>query len=75
MEGVSAALCHLRVHESRLIPEPTHADLDEIDRGGFVRNAAEELKRLAESEGEEGIAAAALKRLYVEHMKLQESRT
>ena len=37
-----------------------------------MRTAAEELKRLAEEgEGDGGIAAAALERLYIEHMKLQ----
>lgn len=71
MGDVSAALCHLRVDDRRLVPEPTDEDLDRIDRGGFVRTAAEELKRLTETENDGGIAAAALKRLYVEHMKLQ----
>ena len=37
-----------------------------------MRTAAEELKRLAEEgQGDAGIAAAALERLYIEHMKLQ----
>ena len=72
VDGVSAAFCYLRVDDSRLFPEPTADDLDRIDRGGFVRTAAEELKRLAEEgEGDGGIAAAALQRLYIEHMKLQ----
>ena len=62
-----------RFDVSRLLPRPTSEDLDQIDRGGFVRFAAEELKRLAEEGGEEvgGIAAEALQRLYIEHMKLQ----
>lgn len=69
---VSAAIRYLRVDDSRLFPQPTAEDLDRIDRGGFVRTAAEELKRLAEDgEGDGGIAAAALERLYIEHMKLQ----
>ena len=74
VDGVSAALCHLRVDDRGLIPQPTDEDLDRIDRGGFVRQAAEALKLRAETEGEGGIAAAALKRLYVEHMKLEEAR-
>ena len=71
-DGVSAAFCFMRVDDRRLFPQPTAEDLDQIDRGGFVRTAAEELKRLAE-EGDEdgGIATVALQRLYVEHMKLQ----
>ena len=72
VDGVSAALCFMRVDDRRLFPQPTAEDLDQIDRGGFVRTAAEELKRLAEEgEGEGGVAAAALQRLYVEHMKLR----
>jgi DNA repair exonuclease SbcCD nuclease subunit len=73
VDGVSAALCFLRVDDRRLFPQPTAEDLDRIDRGGFVRTAAEELKRLAEAGGEadSSIAAEALQRLYIEHMKLQ----
>lgn len=73
VEGVSAAFCYMRVDDQRLFPRPTPEDLDRIDRGGFVRTAAEELKRKAEesSEAESDIAAEALQRLYIEHMKLQ----
>jgi DNA repair exonuclease SbcCD nuclease subunit len=75
-EGVSAALCFLRVDNSRLFPRPTPEDLDQIDRGGFVRAAAEELRRLAQegNEADRSIAAEALQRLYIEHMKLQAGR-
>lgn len=73
VEGVSAALCFLRIDDRRLFPRPTPEDLDQIDRGGFVRAAAEELKRQSEEGGEteRAIAAEALQRLYIEHMKLQ----
>ena len=72
VDGVSAAFCHMRVDDRSLFPQPTAEDLDQIDRGGFVRTAAEELKRMAEEgEGDGGIAAAALQRLYIERMKLQ----
>jgi len=76
VDGVSAALCFLRVDDRRLFPRPTPEDLDQIDRGGFVRAAAEELNRKAEEgdEAERGIAAEALQRLYIEHMKLQAGR-
>lgn len=72
VDGVSAAFCHIRVEDRHLFSQPTAEDLDQIDRGGFVRVAAEKLKRLAEDGGENGeIAASALERLYIEHMKLQ----
>ena len=72
VDGVSAAFCFMRVDDRRLFAKPTAEDLDRIDRGGFVRTAAEQLKRLAdEGEGDGGMAAAALERLFVEHMKLQ----
>ena len=73
VDGVSAAFCFMRVDDRRLFPRPTPEDLDQIDRGGFVRTAADELKRLTEEGGdaERDIAAEALQRLYIEHMKLQ----
>jgi DNA repair exonuclease SbcCD nuclease subunit len=73
VEDISAAVCFLRVVDRRLFPRPTPEDLDQIDRGGFVRAAAEELKRQSEegSEIDRAIAAEALQRLYIEHMKLQ----
>jgi len=76
VDGVSAALCFLRIDDRRLFPRPTAEDLDQIDRGGFVRAAAEELKQKAEEggEAERDIAAEALQRLYIEHMKLQAGR-
>lgn len=75
VDGVSAALCVLRVDARRLFPSPTAEDLDRIDRGGFVRAAAEELRLLAAGGGAEGaLAAEALQKLYVEHMKLEAGR-
>ena len=72
VEGVSAAFRFLRVDDQHLFPNPTPEDLDQIDRGGFVRVAAEELKRLAQEGGDSGgVASEALQRLYIEHMKLQ----
>ncbi len=73
VEGVSAAFCFMRVDDRRLFPRPTPEDLEQIDRGGFVRTAADELKEMTEQgdDAERGIAAEALQRLYVEHMKLQ----
>ena len=76
VEGVSAAFCFMRVNDRRLFPQPTPEDLDQIDRTGFVRTAADELKRKTEegSETERDIAAEALQRLYIEHMKLEAGR-
>lgn len=73
VDQVSAAFCYLRVDDTRLFPNPSEEDLDQIDRGGFVRTAADVLKQKAEdmSDPEHEIAALALQRLYVEHMKLQ----
>ena len=68
VNGVSAALCSLRVNTKRLFPSPTERDLDQIDRSGFVRTAADILKNRAD--GGDGLAAEALQRLYIEHMKL-----
>lgn len=76
VEQVSAAFCYLRVDDTLLFPNPSEEDLDQIDRGGFVRTAADVLKKKAEdmSDPEHDIAALALQRLYVEHMKLQTRR-
>lgn len=76
VDGVSAAFCFMRVDDRRLFPHPTDDDLDQIDRGGFVRTAAEELKRMADEGGdaERDLAVEALQRLYIEHMKLQAGR-
>lgn len=76
VDGVSAAFCFMRVDDRRLFPRPSAEDLDQIDHGGFVRAAAEELKRKAEqgSDDERSIATEALQRLYVERMKLEAGR-
>lgn len=73
VDQVSAAFCYLRVDDERLFPSPSEEDLDQIDRGGFIRTAADTLKEKSEdmSDPEHEIAALALQRLYVEHMKLQ----
>ena len=75
-EGVSATFRFMRVDERQLFHRPTDEDLDRIDRGGFVRKAAEELKRQAQegTEDKRNLATEALLRLYVEHMKLEADR-
>ena len=76
VNGVSAAFCFMRIDDRQLFPRPTAQDLDQIDRGGFVRTAAEVLKRKADEgdDTERDLAAEALQRLYIEHMKLRVSR-
>ena len=69
VDGAAAALRFLRVDDSRLFPDPTDQDLDQIDQHGFVRTAAEKLRHKA-AEGDD-TAAAALQRLYVEYKKLE----
>jgi hypothetical protein len=66
----------LRLDDRRLFPSPSEEDLDQIDRGGFIRTAADVLKQKAEdlSDPQHEIAARALQRLYIEHMKLQSGR-
>ena len=73
IEQVSAAFCYLRVDDTGLFSSPSKEDLDQIDRGGFVRTAADVLKQKSEdmSDPQHEIAALALQRLYVEHMKLR----
>ena len=77
LQSVGAALRGLRFDEGGLVLDPSDADLDEIDRGGFVRVAADRLKALAGDTAnpqQAQLAALALKRLYVEHLR-QEARS
>jgi hypothetical protein len=72
LQSVGAALRGLRFDEGGLVLDPSDADLDEIDRGGFVRVAADRLKAMAEDAAnpqQAQLAALALKRLYVEHLR------
>ena len=61
----------MRFDEAGLVLNPTDHDLDEIDHAGFVRVAADRLKAVAAgmvNQGQAGLAALALKRLYLEHL-------
>ena len=72
VEGVAAALYHLRIDREQLFPEPTDDDLDSIDPGGIVRAAADRLRATADSGGSDAdLARDALHRLYIEHKKLE----
>ncbi|MEH2567715.1 metallophosphoesterase family protein [Bradyrhizobium sp. AZCC 2289] len=72
LQSVGAALRGLRFDEAGLVLNPTDQDLDEIDHAGFVRVAADRLKVLAadmSNQAQALIAALALKRLYIEHLR------
>ena len=68
---VASALRALRLDDDRLQPQPSPADLEAIDHAGYVRVAAERLARQAgdPANPRRGVAAAALQRLYVLHMR------
>ena len=67
-----ARLFDLRVDDTGLIDEPDEDDLDRIDTGGFVRQAIETLRALANDpqNPEREAAALALRMAYVEHARL-----
>lgn len=72
LQSVGAALRGLRFDEAGLVLSPTEQDLDEIDHAGFVRVAADRLKAIAcdtSNQSRAHIAALALKRLYIEHLR------
>ncbi len=72
VEGAAAALYHLRVDRDQLFPEPTDDDLDSIDPGGIVRAAADRLRATVEAGGSDAdLAREAIRRLYIEHKKLE----
>lgn len=71
-QGLAAALCVLRIDDQNLLPQPSPADLERIESGGFVRAAADVLATQAADPANphRDIAALALQRLYVEYRKL-----
>ena len=72
VEGAAAALYHLRINREQLYPEPTDDDLDNIDPGGIVRAAADQLRRVAEAGGSDAeLSREALHRLYIEHKRIE----
>jgi len=48
IHGIGAAVCATRWQDGGLVLEPTEADMDDIDRSGFVRVAADRLKAMAD---------------------------
>jgi DNA repair exonuclease SbcCD nuclease subunit len=72
LQSLGAAVRGLRFDEAGLVLNPTDHDLDEIDHAGFVRVAADRLKAVAadlSNQGQAALAALALKRLYLEHLR------
>ena len=72
LQSFGAAVRGLRFDEAGLALNPTDQDLDEIDHAGFVRVAADRLKAVAadmSNQSQAGLAALALKRLYLEHLR------
>jgi hypothetical protein len=71
---VRSALRVLRIDDTALHAQPTAADLAAIDHAGFVRRAAERLAAMAAdpAEPKHDLAAAALQRLYVLHIRNEE---
>ena len=72
LQSIGAAVRGLRFDEAGLVLNPTEQDLDEIDHAGFVRVAADRLKLIAADASNQArahIAALALKRLYIEHLR------
>jgi DNA repair exonuclease SbcCD nuclease subunit len=72
VQSLGAALRALQFDETGLVLSPTDRDLDEIDRAGFIRVAADRLKGLADSKTDSRqaqLAGLALKRLYIEHLR------
>lgn len=67
--GLAAALFHLEVDDAGLRIRPTAADLEAIDFGGVLRQAADRLKALADDEAapaaERRVAEEALVELYL----------
>jgi DNA repair exonuclease SbcCD nuclease subunit len=74
-EGVRAATCGMRLDDTGLVLEPTETDMDDIDRLGFIRVAADRLKVMVNDPSDRPraqIASLALKRLYLENIRQAE---
>jgi DNA repair exonuclease SbcCD nuclease subunit len=72
IQGIGAAVCAMRWQDAGLVLEPTEADMDDIDRAGFVRVAADRLKVMADDRSNPErarLASLALRRLYIEHVR------
>ncbi len=76
VERFGASVAALRLERDRLIPLPTEDDLDAIDRGGFIRVAADRLRAITKDPSDPAaarVASLALNQLYLEHVQAGES--
>ena len=72
VRGVGSAICGMRFDDAGLVPDPTEAEMDEIDKSGFIRVAADRLKAMANDLSDQErawLAPLALRRLYLEHRR------
>jgi hypothetical protein len=76
LQGVGAAVTALRLQDSGLGFAPSEGDMDDIDRAGFVRVAADRLKTMADDHSDPErarLASLALRRLYIEHLRQEKA--
>ncbi len=73
LDVLAAELRYLDLDDQALRAEPTQADLDDIERSGFVRIAIDKLSAMAASseDADSETARLALQLLYVEHKNLE----
>jgi len=72
IQGIGAAVCAIRAQDDGLGFAPSEEDLDDIDRAGFVRVAADRLKEMADDHSDPErarLASLAIRRLYIEHLR------
>jgi DNA repair exonuclease SbcCD nuclease subunit len=72
VNSMARELLGIHFTDTDLVPQASQADLDEIDRTGFVRTAAERLRTIAtdpENPERARLASLALQRLYQEHLR------
>jgi DNA repair exonuclease SbcCD nuclease subunit len=70
-ESIAAAVRGMRLDASEIVLEPSESDLDEIDRSGFIRVAADRLKAATRGAdlSQAEMARRALNRLYLENIR------
>ena len=72
VQSVGSAVRAMRFDNAGLVPDPTEAEMDEIDRSGFIRVAADRLNTMAHDPSDRErarLAPLALRRLYLEHLR------
>jgi DNA repair exonuclease SbcCD nuclease subunit len=76
LDKLLAELRHLETDDSKLLAEPTAADLDDIERTGFVRTAVNKLALMTKDNDHPDCDTArfALQLLYVEHKNLEATK-